>query len=403
MENITVVSVSQINQYVKDLIDAQRILQNIYIRGEIANFTNHAKTGHLYFTLKDDKSSIRAIMWSSNSAKLKFEPQNGMNVIVLGRVQAFMRDGVYQIYCDDIQPDGVGELYVAFEQLKEKLSAQGLFDQSHKKPLPEYPQKIGVVTAKTGAAFQDIINVISRRYPIATIALFPALVQGDNAPESIVEAIENANTYDDIDVLIVGRGGGSSLDLWCFNDEKVAWAIYNSKIPVVSAVGHEVDYTISDFVADFRAPTPSAAAELVTPDMATLDKRLKLLKNDLYNNVSNYILTKSSDITSLKKRIFSLSPQSKLQSDNLKLDILHKQLASFYKSKVQESSLLLDGLNQALQAFNPLKVLTRGYSITYNEEGKIISKTSAVKNGDIMTTKLTDGEVLSEVIKVKKG
>ncbi len=403
MSNITVVSVSQINQYIKDLIDAQRVLQNIYIRGEIANFTNHAKTGHLYFTLKDDKSSIRAIMWSSNSAKLKFEPQNGMNVIVLGRVQAFMRDGVYQIYCDDIQPDGVGELYVAFEQLKEKLASQGLFDQAHKKPLPEYPQKIGVVTAKTGAAFQDIINVISRRYPLATIALFPALVQGDNAPQSIVDAIENANTYDDIDVLIVGRGGGSSLDLWCFNDEKVAWAIYNSEIPVVSAVGHEVDYTISDFVADFRAPTPSAAAELVTPDIATLDKRLKLIKSDLYNNVSNYIFTKTNEIASLKKRVLSLSPQSKLQADTVKLNMLEKQLSQLYKSRVRADSLTLEGLNQALQAFNPLKVLTRGYSITYSEDGKVIKKTSAVKVGDNITTKLADGEVLSKVTKVKKG
>ncbi len=403
MSNITVVSVSQINQYIKDLIDAQRVLQNIYIRGEIANFTNHAKTGHLYFTLKDDKSSIRAIMWSSNSAKLKFEPQNGMNVIVLGKVQAFMRDGVYQIYCDDIQPDGVGELYVAFEQLKEKLALQGLFDEAHKKPLPEYPQKIGVVTAKTGAAFQDIINVISRRYPLATIALFPALVQGDSAPQSIVDAIESANTYDDIDVLIVGRGGGSSLDLWCFNDEKVAWAIYNSKIPVVSAVGHEVDYTISDFVADFRAPTPSAAAELVTPDMATLDKRLKLIKSDLYNNASNYIFTKTNEIASLKKRVLSLSPQAKMQADSLKLDMLEKQLNHLYKSKVQQETLALEGLNQALQAFNPLKVLTRGYSITYSEDKKVIKKTTAVKVGDTITTKLADGEVLSKVTKVKKG
>ena len=257
-----ILTVSQINGYLKGLLDEDVQLKSIYIRGEISNFTNHLRTGHFYFTLKDARTSIKAVMFKWNASRLRFMPQNGMSVIIFGSVQLFERDGICQIICADMQPDGLGALYMAFEQLKERLGREGLFDPGHKKPLPQYPEKIAVVTAKTGAAIQDIIHILSRRWPLGELILCPALVQGEGAPASIVSALQLAETVSP-DVIIVGRGGGSLEDLWAFNDERVARAVYACRVPVISAVGHETDYTICDLVADLRAPTPSAAAELV--------------------------------------------------------------------------------------------------------------------------------------------
>ncbi|MBR6789350.1 MAG: exodeoxyribonuclease VII large subunit, partial [Oscillospiraceae bacterium] len=264
-----ILTVSQINQYLKQTLDEDVQLKSIFIRGEISNFTHHLKSGHFYFTLKDAKSAIKAVMFKWNASQLRFKPSNGMSVIIFGSVQFYERDGVCQIYCTDMQPDGIGALYTAYEQLKAKLEGEGLFDPSHKKQLPAFPKRIGVITAKTGAALQDVINILSRRYPLGELVLIPALVQGEQAPASICTALKQAENAE-LDLLIVGRGGGSIEDLWAFNDERVARTVYACPIPVISAVGHETDYTICDFVADLRAPTPSAAAELAVPDCSVL-------------------------------------------------------------------------------------------------------------------------------------
>ena len=272
MENY--VTVSQVNSYLKQRISEDENLSGLFIRGEISNFTNHLKTGHFYFTLKDEMSAIKAVMFRGSAQYVRFRPENGMSVIVFGRVGFYERDGVLQVYCEDMQPDGIGALSLAFEQLKDKLEKEGLFSIEHKKPLPRFPRKIAVITAKTGAALQDILNILGRRYPVTEVVLLSALVQGDQAPDSIVSCFQRLQGRTDIDVVILARGGGSLEDLWAFNSEKVAKAIYSCEIPVISAVGHEVDYTIADFVADYRAPTPSAAAEVVAPDIRELESAL---------------------------------------------------------------------------------------------------------------------------------
>lgn len=260
------VTVTQLNRYIKAKLSLDPKLSGLTVKGELSNFKCHQKSGHFYFTLKDEFCAVKAVMFRQNASRVRFAPEDGMKVIVTCSVQVYERDGVYQLYCEAMQPDGIGELYLAFEQRKEKLQKEGLFDPAHKRPLPRYPKRIGVVTSKTGAALQDILNILRRRYPIAEVVLFSALVQGEEAPASIVQGIRSAGKCSDLDVLIVGRGGGSMEDLWAFNDEAVAHAAYDSPVPVVSAVGHEVDFTILDFVADLRAPTPSAAAELCTPE-----------------------------------------------------------------------------------------------------------------------------------------
>lgn len=394
MENA--ISVSQLNRYIKDLISSDYNLKNITLKGEISNFTNHIKTGHFYFTLKDEYSSIRAIMFKGNASKVKFEVENGMNVIVTGSVQVFERDGVYQFYCDTLEPDGIGALYLAFEQLKQKLAAKGLFDEAHKKPIPPMPRKIGIVTSKTGAALQDILNILTRRYPLGTVVLIPALVQGENAPDSIVAGIQRAQLEPDIDVLIVGRGGGSIEDLWAFNDEKVAYAIYDCTIPVISAVGHEIDFTISDFVADLRAPTPSAAAELCAPDIAQLYKQIETLGVYLERYTINNLKARYDNLKAYYQRLVSLSPTNKILQGEQEL-----------QTKIQRLQLAMDHiLTRAeeryhkdvamLDALSPLKVLTRGYSITYSQKG-LVSSAKEIEKGNQIRTKLKDGEVISTV------
>lgn len=398
MNNI--LTVSQVNGYLKSVIDEDVNIKSIFVSGEISNFTNHIKTGHYYFTLKDEKSSIKAVMFRLNALSLKFTPENGMKVIIFGSVNLYERDGICQIICADMQPEGLGALYMAFEQLKEKLGHLGLFDESHKKPLPELPKKIGVVTAKTGAAIQDILNVLSRRYPIGEVLLFPALVQGENAPLSICEGIKNAEEYG-VDVLIVGRGGGSVEDLWAFNDERVAYAIYNCEIPIISAVGHEVDFTIADFVADLRAPTPSAAAEIVAPDVTTISQNLNVLLKRAQTALENKIWEKGKQVDALKEKLIQKSPELLLEKSEKALEVLKKSLNNSieYLTHKKSSEFLISA--QKLEALSPLKVLTRGYSITFNDE-KPITSVSQIEENDVIKTRFADGTAFSTVTKIER-
>ena len=396
-----ILTVSQINGYMKQLLDEDVQLKSIFIRGEISNFTNHLKTGHYYFTLKDQKASIKAIMFKWNAQHLRFMPQNGMNVIIFGSIQLFERDGICQIVCADMQPDGVGALYMAFEQLKEKLGAAGLFDEEHKLPLPPMPGRIGVVTAKTGAAIHDIINILSRRYPIGEVVLIPALVQGENAPDSICDAIGKAEMLG-LDLLIVGRGGGSLEDLWAFNDERVAYAIYNCSSPVISAVGHEVDYTIADFVADLRAPPPSAAAELAAPDVQNLLRAVAVMRQELESAVWEVLRDKADELEALKSDLRANSPDTAAERSGERLYVLQNRLTASAEQTAAIKTVAFLGLAGKLEALSPLKVLTRGYSITFSGEKAITSvKEAAV--GDEIRTRVTDGTIVSTVTKIKSS
>lgn len=390
------VTVSQLNQYLKYSIDRDEALQQIAVQGEVSNFTNHRKTGHFYFTLKDEACSIKAVMFRTYASRVRFEVENGMKVIVTGSVRLFERDGAVQLYCEELQPDGVGALYLAFEQLKERLGRQGLFAPEHKKRLPAFPKKIGVVTSKTGAAIQDILNILSRRYPLGTVVLIPALVQGENAPQSICEGISLAQAAGDIDLLIVGRGGGSIEDLWCFNDERVARAIYDCSIPVISAVGHEIDFTIADFVADLRAPTPSAAAELAVPDSRELLSRVAGLSAVLDTRLSTLLSRQTESLHAMKKRLAAHSPEQRMKDGRetlLKLSArLEQGIAGLQKMKTEQY------LRQVatLEALSPLKVLTRGYSITM-KGGAALTDIDGLHEGDELETRLHRGKITSIV------
>lgn len=334
MQNTLVLSVSQLNRYIKMNFDADENLANIFISGEISNFTNHYRTGHLYFTLKDDSAAVRAVMFNSSAKRLKFMPEDGMKVIARGRVSVYEASGQYQLYVDDMQPDGVGALNLAYEQLKEKLQKEGLFSEHHKKPLPPYPEKVGVITSPTGAAVRDIINVLGRRFPYAEIVFCPVLVQGDGAHLQLTDAVNMFNSERAADVIIIGRGGGSIEDLWEFNDEGLARAVYNSEIPVISAVGHETDFTICDFVADMRAPTPSAAAELAVPDANELQYALSALKNRMFLNVSSGIADRRSRLEYLTSKGALKSPDEMLSNRSQRLDTAFSKMLSSYENRI---------------------------------------------------------------------
>lgn len=332
MQNTLVLSVSQLNRYIKMNFDADENLANIFISGEISNFTNHYRTGHLYFTLKDDSAAVRAVMFNSSAKRLKFMPEDGMKVIARGRVSVYEASGQYQLYVDDMQPDGVGALNLAYEQLKEKLQKEGLFSEHHKKPLPPYPEKVGVITSPTGAAVRDIINVLGRRFPYAEIVFCPVLVQGEGAHLQLTDAVNLFNSERAADVIIIGRGGGSIEDLWEFNDEGLARAVYNSEIPVISAVGHETDFTICDFVADMRAPTPSAAAELAVPDANELQYALSALKNRMFLNVSSGIADRRSRLEYLTSKGALKSPDEMLSNRSQRLDTAFQKCCHHMKT-----------------------------------------------------------------------
>jgi len=392
-----ILTVTQVNEYIKSIFDGSSFLGDICIKGEISNFTNHYKTGHMYFTLKDEGGVLRAVMFRFNASGLKFLPENGMRVIAHGRISSYVKDGSYQIYVDSMEPDGIGALYIAFEQLKEKLSAEGLFDKTYKKPIPRYPSKIGIVTSATGAAIRDMINVSKRRFPMTELILLPCLVQGENAPEQIAQGIKFFNSRCRVDTIIIGRGGGSLEELWAFNDEALARVIFASDIPIISAVGHETDFSISDFVADMRAPTPSAAAELALPDFVKEKEHLELLlsvmRKDLYGRIST--LNERLDQIS-KKRCLS-SPDVLIDDKRISLDNVSTRLFDKMSALIDKKMSDLRYSTASLEALNPLKVIARGYSAVYKTDGKLIKSIKDVEINDKIEFKTVDGSVTATV------
>lgn len=397
MQNTLVLSVSQLNRYIKMNFDADENLANIFISGEISNFTNHYRTGHLYFTLKDDSAAVRAVMFNSSAKRLKFMPEDGMKVIARGRVSVYEASGQYQLYVDDMQPDGVGALNLAYEQLKEKLQKEGLFSELHKKPLPPYPEKVGVITSPTGAAVRDIINVLGRRFPYAEIVFCPVLVQGDGAHLQLTDAVNLFNSERAADVIIIGRGGGSIEDLWEFNDEGLARAVYNSEIPVISAVGHETDFTICDFVADMRAPTPSAAAELAVPDANELQYALSALKNRMFLNVSSGIADRRSRLEYLTSKGALKSPDEMLSNRSQRLDTAFSKMLSSYENRIGGKKVEFISAATALSKLDPLSVLMRGFAFVSDKNGKNVYSSQALAKGDKINVRFHDGSAVCEV------
>ena len=395
----SILTVSQLNRYISFKLKDDIKLRGILVKGEISGFTNHYKTGHFYFTLKDGESMIKSVMFNNFASRLKFMPENGMSVIVSGNVQVFERDGVYQIYATDMQPDGLGTLYMAYEQLKDKLSKEGLFDADHKKQLPPFPRKIGIVTSPGAAALQDMINIISRRYPIAEITVFQALVQGENAPDSICRAISMADLCG-LDLIIVGRGGGSAEDLFCFNSEKIARAVYMCETPVISAVGHETDTTIIDFVSDLRAPTPSAAAELAVPDISVLRSAVTGLEKKLYSVFSGYLDKRQAEIGRYADKIASLSPSAVLDKNEAVLSEKTKHLENAANGYINSRENKLANLVVRLDLLSPLKIMSKGYSLVYNSSDMIVRNADDLCKGDHVRIRLEHGGADAEITEI---
>ncbi len=385
-------TISELNEYLKSMFDANPNLSGVYVKGEISNYKFHS-SGHHYMTLKDENSVIRAVMFKFEAAKLNFRPESGMKVIAKGRVSVFPRDGQYQLYISDMIPDGVGALYVAFEQLKKKLLAEGLFDEGHKKSLPRFPKKIAVVTSPTGAAVRDILRILKARFPMSDVIVCPVLVQGPDAPADIAAMIEYVNKHKLSDLIIAGRGGGSIEDLWGFNDENVARAIYASEIPVISAVGHEPDVTISDFVADVRAATPSNAAEIAVPDSSALRRNLKDFEVRTYSALISKINLYKKSLKNLSEKNVMQSPQNFFSERRLNLDFLSEKLANGTNRSIMKSKEQFAKLVASLDAMSPLKVLGRGYSIATNESGKVIKRVADAARGEKISLRVEDGNV----------
>lgn len=389
----SILSVSQINTYLKSIIEDDINLRNIYISGEISNFTNHYRTGHLYFTLKDDKGAMKAVMFRQSASRLRFIPENGMQVLIRGSVGVYESGGVYQIYCDDMIPEGLGELTIAYEQLKAKLEDMGLFRAEHKKPIPEMPKKVGVITSPTGAALQDILSVLERRFPLAEVVFEGVQVQGDSAAPQIAAAIDKFSALRAADVLIVGRGGGSIEDLWAFNEEIVAMAIYNCDIPVISAVGHETDFTIADFVADLRAPTPSAAAELAVPDyrelLFSIDKTLDSLDDSINRAVDRYAVR----LLQFKNILSGHSPEKTVILYSQLLSACEEKIRLTIKNKIDFYENALLHYSGKLEAISPLKVLLRGYAIVEDENGLTVKSSGEIASGSKIKVKMHDGDI----------
>lgn len=392
-----VLSVSQLNRYVKSIIEQDYNLQTVFVQGEISNFTNHYRTGHYYMTIKDEYSSIRAVMFKSANSRLRFMPENSMNVIIKGRVSVFERDGQYQLYIDDMQPDGAGALSLAFEQLKNKLAAEGLFDESRKRPIPRFPERVGVVTSPTGAAIRDIINVISRRFPAAELILCPVQVQGASAAGQIKAAIELFNAKKAADVLIVGRGGGSAEELWAFNEEPVARAVAASEIPVISAVGHETDFTICDFAADLRAPTPSAAAEIAVPDITALDELLGSFSRRMNSAVGGTLTHEKARLEARAQLLKRLSPRNYIDDLAARCGGAGVRIDSAVRHSMEVRRGEIAALCARLDALSPLRVIARGYAVA-SSGGKVLTSPSQVEVGDTIDLRLAGGELKCEVI-----
>ncbi|MBR5322813.1 MAG: exodeoxyribonuclease VII large subunit [Clostridia bacterium] len=403
-ETRRIITVSQLNEYIKAVIEGQPVLRSLFVKGEISNFTNHYKTGHFYFTLKDENSLIRCIMFKGFAEKLKFVPENGMKIILHGKVSAYPKDGQYQLYADNMEPDGIGALYIAYEQLKAKLEKEGLFNPIHKKPLPKIPKRVGIITSPTGAAIRDIINILGRRFPYAEGVLYPALVQGDGAPAQLIAGMKYFNSANNVDVIIIGRGGGSIEDLWAFNDEGLAREVFASKIPVISAVGHETDFTICDFVADRRAPTPSAAAELAVPE--TMELKQKIL-----NIIGRMDMLIMHNIENNRQRLNELSGKRVLNTPDYIVDDRRFQLMNLdarmengMKYSLSLKKELFARYTSKLEALNPMSVISRGYSAVFTDEGRLIKSVDQVEVGDRLNFKTVDGTVSAEVKgKIKNG
>ena len=413
------ISVNQLTKYIKYKIDNDINLNEVYLKGEISNFKAHSR-GHYYFTIKDEKSRISAIMFASNTKSVKFMPEDGMKVLVKGRISVFETTGNYQIYVEEMLEDGIGNLYIAYEQLKKDLEKKGLFDVSKKKEIPKIPNRVGVVTAPTGAAIKDIISTIKRRWPICEIILFPALVQGEDAHKTIVDQIKNAENYN-IDTLIVGRGGGSIEDLWPFNEEDVAIAIYESNIPIISAVGHEIDFTIADYVADLRAPTPTGAAELAVPDKNEMIKYIYNLDTRINKQIINLVTINRNNLNKIKKNYIFINPMSIYQTKEMIFDSVNERLKYSLTNLIhvkekdyinilsksiilKDPSKLLDksknkyiNIISKLDALSPLKTIARGYTIT-KKNNKVITTIKDIKKGDILSIEFKDGNINSEVL-----
>lgn len=391
----SLLTVSQLNRYIAFRIKEDKQLKGILISGEISNFTNHTKSGHLYFTLKDSTSSVKAVMFASAASQLRFVPASGMRVIISANVQVYERDGVYQLYVNDMQPDGIGTLYIAFEQLKERLSAEGLFDESLKKPLPEFPTKIGIVTSIEAAALQDMLNIISRRYPIAEVVIYPCLVQGASAPESICSALKRADSGEN-DIIIIGRGGGSLEDLMAFNSESVARAIFNCETPVITAVGHETDTTIADYAADLRAPTPSAAAELAVPELSSLINFFNASQKVLEKKLIDKTVFLRLQLENRERSLVSAEPKNRIENSKKLLDERKHRLQELLKIQTELKSAELRAKISALDNLSPTKIMMRGYSLVYKDD-KLIHSVSELKTGDNISVKLHDGEIEAAV------
>lgn len=388
-------TVTQINRYISFRLKEDKNIQGILVKGEISNFIEHYRSGHLYFTLKDKESSIKAVMFASAASKLKFSPEDGMAVIVSGNISVYERDGVYQLYVNDIHPAGVGAASVAFEQLKARLAKEGIFDISHKRQIPMMPRKIGVVTSISGAAIRDIINVLSRRYPLCELYIANALVQGETAADSVCRGIIRAES-EECDVIIVGRGGGSSEDLSAFNNEKIAYAIYNCKVPVISAVGHETDFTIADLAADMRAPTPSAAAELAVPSIEHLSEKINILSRRA-ENAMNTIFDKSTDkLIRLNSRLSEYSPEKRIELNQERLNAYSDRIKFAFERFLSEKNADIDKKIGRLEMLSPLKVLSRGYSLVYKKD-ELVKSADKLLPGDIVKIRLANGEANAEI------
>ena len=396
-----ILSITQINEYLRGKMDEDRLLNQVAVRGEISNYKLYP-SGHHYFTLKDENAALKCVLFKGSAVQLRFRPENGMKVIALGRITVYPRDGAFQLYVSGMSVDGVGDLYAAFEQLKKKLAAQGLFDPAHKKPLPPFPGTIGIVTSSAGAAIHDMLRILNKRYPLTQVRLLPVRVQGAEAPEEIAAAIRYANYHHLADLLIVGRGGGSIEDLWAFNDERVAYAIYESQIPIISAVGHEPDVTISDYVADVRAATPSNAAELAVPDQAALVQNMDSWAASMASSLSRQLRHGRQRLDQLSQAPALTSPTGYLEQREQNLEHLKTRLLAAQSRQIQLRKQRFIGCTAKLDAMSPLKVLTRGYSIVHDGDGRLLRSVSQTQPGREVGITLSDGSVKAVVSEVKE-
>lgn len=396
-----VLSITQLNEYIRNKMDNDPLLTQVAVRGEISNYKLYP-SGHHYFTLKDESSALRCVMFKGNAMRLRFRPENGMKIIAMGKVSVFPRDGAYQLYCTAMAMDGIGDLYAAFEQLKQKLAAQGLFDPAHKKPIPQYPATIGIITSSAGAAVHDMLRILKKRYPLSKVLLLPVRVQGVEAPGEIAAAIGYANYHNLADLLIVGRGGGSIEDLWAFNDERVAYAIYESRIPVISAVGHEPDVTISDYVADLRAATPSNAAELAVPDQDVLRQNLDAMASSMASALMQKIKSEKRHLDVLANSPALRSPTGYIEQRQKSLELLKNRILSAQNQNITRSNQRYIAAVSKLDAMSPLKVLTRGYSMAQTEKGHVLRSVKQVELGERIQISLSDGKLSATVMEKKE-